>query len=534
MAEAAPGTLPADYDVIVVGAGHNGLTAAAYLARAGKRVLVLERNAKVGGMTSAGYMIPEAPEHLVTPCAIEIIYLRQTGIIEDLELARHGLQMIEPDPPYAYLHSDGRSIGLFRDMRRTADDIARIHPGDGKAYLKFMEVLDALYEIGTPVMALDQSRPQPKVLLQLIGALVRNRKLKRELQAIASATSDQVACEWFEHPATIAYLTGIAAGAGPIDQDGNAAAYTMISMLHRIGTGKPIGSLQSLANALRASVEAAGGRVEVNAPVAEIVVEGNTTRGVRLEDGRFIAARVVIASCDPKLAYRMVTAGGIERRLLQRMEHAPAGRDNAAPFLANVALAQPLTLKKHQDMRHDDADLNKAVGMIGLPEDVREMFWAARRGEIPTRHALSVTPTSNIDASQVPAGQSIAYIYLAASAVKLRDSDWTQERKDYAMKSILAQVSEFYDGFDAEIGRFVESPIDRQQRVNITNGCVTHIDFAASRSGNKRPAFGLGDATPVVPGFFLGGAGIHPGGGVTGLPGRITADRVRRYLKKSS
>jgi phytoene dehydrogenase-like protein len=523
------------YDVIVVGAGHNGMTAAAYLARAGKQVLVLERNAKVGGMTSAAYMIPEAPEHLVTPCAIEIIYLRQTGIIEDLELAKHGLKMVEPDPPYAYLHPDGNSIALFRDMRRTADDIARIHPADGKAYLKFMEVLDALYEIGTPMMALDHSRPQPKVLLQLIGSLVRNRKLKRELQAIASATSDQVACEWFEHPATIAYLTSIAAGAGPIDQDGNAAAYTMISMLHRIGTGKPIGSLQSLATALAASVEAAGGSIEVNAPVAEIVVEGNNTRGVRLEDGRFIAAKVVIASCDPKLAYQMVTPGGIERRLLQRMEHAPSGgRDNAAPFLANIAMSGPMTLKKHQDMRHDDIDLSKSVGMIGLPEDVREMFWAARRGEIPARHAFSVTPTSNIDPTQAPAGQSVAYIYLAASAVKLRNSDWTQERKDFAMKAILVQLSEFYDGFEAEIGRFVESPIDRQQRLNISNGCVTHIDFAASRSGSKRPAFGLGDATPVVPGFFLGGAGIHPGGGVTGLPGRITADRVKRYLKKNS
>ena len=246
-----------------------------------------------------------------------------------------------------------------------------------------------------------------------------------------------------------------------------------------------------------------------------------------------ITARVVNATCDPRLAYKMVTEGAIERRLMQRMEHAPMARDNGAPFLANVAISKPLTLKKHQDMRHDDADLNKAVGMIGLPDDVREMFWAARRGDIPLRHAMSVTPLSNIDPSQAPAGQSVAYIYLAAIAVKLRDGPWTQERKDYAMKAILAQASEYYDGFDAEIGRFVESPIDRQERVNITNGCVTHIDFASSRSGLKRPAYGLGGPKPVVPGFFLGGASTHPGGGVTGLPGRIAADRVSHYLKKN-
>ncbi|KJS08503.1 MAG: beta-carotene ketolase [Gammaproteobacteria bacterium BRH_c0] len=522
-----------DYDVIIIGAGHNGMTAAGYLSRAGKKVLVVERNAKVGGMTTSGFMIPEAPNHMVTPCAIEIIYLRQTGVIEDLELAKHGLRMIEPDPPYAYLHPDGSSICLFRDPKRTAEDIARIHPADGKAYLKFMEVLNALYEIGSPMMALDQGRPQPKVLWQMVKALVRNRKLRSELEAITSSTSDQVACEWFEHPATIAYLTGIASGAGPIDQDGNAAAYTMISMLHRIGTGKPIGSLQALSDAFASSIKASGATIMVNASVAEIIVENGETRGVRLEDGKVIGSKVVVASCDPKLAYQMVTPGGIERRLMQRMDHAPMARDNAAPFLANVAISKPLTLKRHQDLRHDDADLTKAVGMIGLVEDVRESFWAARRGEIPARHCLSVTPTSNIDSSQVPPGEAVAYIYLPSIAVKLRDGEWNQERKDYAMQTIMAQVNEFYDGFDAEVGRFVESPIDRQKRVNITNGCVTHIDFAASRSGLKRPAYGLGGPKPVVPGFFLGGASIHPGGGVTGLPGKITSDRVKHYLKKN-
>src|SRR5690606_2191888 len=143
---------------------------------------------------------------------------------------------------------------------------------------------------------------------------------------------------------------------------------------------------------------------------------------------------VVVATCDPHLAYRMVTPGGIERRLMQRMEHAPMARDNGAPFLANVAMSKPLTLKRHQALRHDDADLGKAVGMIGLVEDVREMFWAARRGETPKRHAISVTPLSNIEPSQAPEGQSIAYIYLAASAGKRREGAWTQAPKAAAME----------------------------------------------------------------------------------------------------
>jgi phytoene dehydrogenase-like protein len=124
----------------------------------------------------------------------------------------------------------------------------------------------------------------------------------------------------------------------------------------------------------------------------------------------------------------------------------------------------------------------------------------------------------------------LAYLYLPSAPV-VAQAGWPAIR-ERTMASILAQVSEFYEGFESEVGRFVETPPERAKRLNVTNGCVTHIDFAASRSGNKRPAYGFGDAKPIVPGFFLGGAGIHPGGGVSGLPGRIAAGRVERYLKK--
>jgi len=214
-----------------------------------------------------------------------------------------------------------------------------------------------------------------------------------------------------------------------------------------------------------------------------------------------------------------------------RMEHAPAGRANVLPFLANIAMSAPLRLRRHQEWRTDGADLNKAVGMIGTPEEVRQSFAYAKRGDIPNRHAVSVTPLSNSDPTQAPPGQSLAYIYLPAAPVVAREG-WPAVR-DRVMDSVIAHVSEFYEGFDSEIGRFVEAPPDRAARLNVTNGCVTHIDFASSRAGSKRPAYGLGGPAPVVPGFFLGGAGIHPGGGVSGLPGRIAAQRVLRHLKKA-
>jgi phytoene dehydrogenase-like protein len=189
----------------------------------------------------------------------------------------------------------------------------------------------------------------------------------------------------------------------------------------------------------------------------------------------------------------------------------------------------PFRLKRHQDLRHDGADLNKAVGLIGLAEDVRHSFATARRGEIPQRHAVSVSPLSNIDPSQAPDGCSIAYLYLPAVAVDAREG-WSPELKDRTMTSVIAQLGEYYDGFQHEVGRFVETAREREVRLHATNGCVTHVDFGALRAGMHRPAAGFGGPKPALAGLYLGGAGSHPGGGVSGIAGRIAARRVLRSL----
>jgi len=517
-------------DVVIVGAGHNGMSAAGYLSRAGKSVIVVERLGKVGGMTSSGYMIPEAPQHMVTPCAVELLFVRGTGLIEDLELVKYGLKTIDPDPSYVYLHPDGASIAVFRDAKRTAEDIARLSRADGKAYLEFIKVLDGLMDIGFPIMMAEPGRPGFGDLGKIIGGAIRNVRLKNELTILASGTADQIACERFEHPATIAMLTGVAAGAGPIDDDGNGAAYMIMSVMHRLGTGKPIGSLQAFADSMAASITASGAQIMLNAPVTEIIIEDGAARGVRLEDGRVIRAKVVIATSDPRTTMAMTTPDAVERRLMKRIEHAPANRSNAAPMLANIAMSKPMRLKRHRDLRHDDADIDKAVGLIGTPEEVRASFATAKRGDIPQRHAVSVTPMSNIDPSQAPEGQSVAYVYLPAIAVDAREG-WSPALKDKTMASVIAHMSEFYEGFDSEIGRFVEVPRDREKRLNVTNGCVTHIDFGSLRTGTNRPATGFGSPKPAVAGLYIGGAGAHPGGGISGIPGKIAAKRVLRVLK---
>lgn len=519
------------YDVVIIGGGHNGLVAGTYLRRAGRRVVVLERTGAPGGMARSDPVIPEAPGHMINTGAIELIHVRGGNLVDDLGLERHGYRTVDTDPSYAYLDPGGASVALFRDPRRTAEDMARLNPPDGKAYLEFVELLDCLFDIARPMMAHDPGRLPTSALLKAIGAAVRNRRLKRELTELTSGTADQIASGRFEHPAALGLVLGIVSGAGPIDVDGNAVAYLLLVLLHRLGVGKPVGGMRMLADALTAAYREAGGDLEVYAEVAEILIQDGRARGVRLKDGRLVSAAAVVSTCDPRTAFALVAPGTIDRRTRTLVEHAPANRANVGPILLNVALSGGLSLRRHQDIRHDDADLNRAVGMIGTPDEIRASLLAARRASVPEPPVLSVSPVTNWDPTQAPPGQSTAYLYLPVSPVQL-SGGWDAHRQNMS-NAIIARAAMYYDGFDAEIGRHFETCLDRAERLNVTNGCVTHVDFGSYRSGKKRPAAGLGGAEPVIPGFFLSGAGTPPGGGVSGMPGRFAADRVQRWLGRA-
>jgi phytoene dehydrogenase-like protein len=177
-------------------------------------------------------------------------------------------------------------------------------------------------------------------------------------------------------------------------------------------------------------------------------------------------------------------------------------------------------------------DLNQAVGLIGSAGELRQALVQARRGLVPETPVFSMSPMTNWDPSMAPEGQGVAYIYLPVFPVDV-NTGW-ESAKAPAARAILSRAAEYYEGFESELGQWFETCIDRQTRTGLTKGCVTHVDFGAQRTGAKRPAFGLGGPQPLVPGFFLGGAGIHPGGGVSGGPGRLVSRRVLAYLEQGA
>jgi len=523
---------PLSYDVAIVGGGHNGLACACYLAAEGHRVVVIEALDKVGGMASSGYLIPEAPQHLVHPCALDLMSLRVHPMMpQELQLERHGFRQMDMPGGYVYLHPDGQSLAFGRTVEQTAAEIRRWSNRDADEFIALMRLVDVFIDMAIPMMRVDPAQKNLGAKLQALKVLLRNRHLKPEVMGLISSPAYTSIMERFEHPITQSALCCLLGAAGPITGEATGVYFALLGFIHRFGLGRAMGGMQTLPNALAARLKELGGDVMVSAPVAEIVAQVGHATGVRLKDGRLVQARAVVASVHPKVALEMVTPGAIERRLLVRAGLAPANGHGAAPLKVDVALRGKAQVSRHQALRADGLDLRGSVLLIGTAEAVLENFSASARGEIPTQPYLWITAPSAVDPSQAPAGQDIAYLYPVAMPVNPR-SGWDSLRAQVTQQ-VIDQAAEYMDGLKTlEIGRRMEAAPDFAARLNVPNGCVVHIDTGATRSALMRPAWGLGGDTLPVAGLFFGGAGIHPGGGINGLPGRIAAARVKRFLTR--
>jgi phytoene dehydrogenase-like protein len=517
------------YDAAVIGGGHNGLSAACYLATEGKKVVLIEALDKVGGMASSGYLIPEAPQHLVHPCALDLMSLRVHPMMPiELQLERHGFRQVELSPAYAYLHPDGESLVFWRDPEKTAAEIRRFSEHDAAEFLALMKVVFAFIDIATPMMRVDPARKNLRAKVGVLISLLRNRRLRPEIMCLMASPAYQVIMERFEHPVTQSALCCLLGAAGPITNEATGIYFALLGFLQRTGIGRVVGGMQMLSDAMAARLQELKGEILLHSPVREIVAEHGRVKGVRLADGRMINARAVIAGIHPKFALEMLTPGALDRRLLTRVALAPANAHGASPLKVDVALRGPVSVARHEARRADGLSLRKCVLLIGTAEAVVENFRSAARGDVPTLPYMWITAPSTVDPTQAPPGQDIAYLYAIAMPVNPRDG-WDAIR-DRVADRLIDQSNEYMTGLkNNEIGRRVEASPDLARRLNVLNGCVVHIDTASTRAGLLRPAAGLGGALPVA-GLFLGSAGSHPGGGVNGLPGRIAAGRVSRFL----
>ena len=520
-------------DVIVVGAGHNGLTAACYLARAGLSVVVLEASPTVGGMTSTNETLQAAPGHRFNEGAIQLTGIfRLSGIAEELELAKYGLRQIEVDPAHIQLAPDGSSLAVWKDASRTADELRRFSPKDARAWLDFS---NALYPVMGLAIAYMKSHPQRpwngEVLRSALGAAWRPGRLW-SLRHLATASHTEFLEETFETELPKGSLAAMAAFS-QMRLDMTAWAMIYLGVVQRASNAMPIGGTGALPAALHKCLLAHRGEVRTNARVSELLLDGGRVQGVRLESGEVLrAGRGVLTTCNPTVTLnQLLPEGALDDKLAWRAKDIPIRKTHATSLKINVALGGQLKMQRHERWRGDGLDLRGyLVAWHTLAE--QDAGWnAVVRGEWPDPLPIScvIAPTA-VDPSQAPPGRDNLWLWSGVVPVTPQ-RPWEDVREEIGNR-VLKDCAQYYTGLDTlEIDRQVLCGPDLEKRFNAPAGNVYHVDPLLSRFGPMRPAPGLGGYRMPVAGLYLSGAGTHPTGGVCALPGKLAAQTLLRDIQ---
>ncbi|HWE33269.1 MAG TPA: NAD(P)/FAD-dependent oxidoreductase [Solirubrobacteraceae bacterium] len=526
------GHRPDGAEVIIVGAGHNGLTAACYLARAGLDVLVIERSPSIGGMTSTNELMPDtAPGFRFNEGAIHATGIwRASGIAEDLGLASFGLRPLPVDPVHVQLGPDGDSIGVFSDVSQTIEDIRRVSPHDARAWAEMSEMLDVIMDIVLPYMRSQPTRPLSMELLRGVARAVGRPRLLEPMIRLGVAPHAEYLDETFEHPLTKGVLSAMAAF---LRMTLDATAWPMIylGLIQKTKwSAMFVGGTGAVPDALGRCFESHGGRIRCDAPVEEFIMRGNRVAGVRLVGGEeLFASEAVLTTCNPKVTLtRLLPDGYLDRRMAKRAEGIPTALAKAASLKINMALSGRTSLQRHEQWRGDGLDLRHPLLDWHTLEQHVAGWEAVTRDEWPNPVPIGcVTVPTATDPTQAPEGCDTIWLWSGVIPVFPREP-WA-EVKQRVGQGVVDDCGDYFDGLkELEVDRLVLGAPELEARFNSPHGNVYHVDPLLFRFGPLRPAMGFGAYRTPVPGLYLSGAGTHPTGGLCGLPGKLAAAAVLR------
>jgi len=518
-------------DVVVVGSGHNGLVAAAYLAKAGLDVLVVEASPTAGGMTSTNPFAPEAPEYMINEASIQASLFRTTTIDRDLGLSRkYGLRQTVIDPAHFQLSADGASLGLWRDPRKTAAELEYFSKKDARALLELYDVIDAAVEIGLPMMQTSVTEPEVKNILKSARAVVKNRKQLAALGRWMSSSQAEAVEESFEHDMIRApMLTGLPFM--PFDADMSGWSLIYLGVLSKYGVAMFHGGTGSLPKALIGVIKDHHGDVITNSPVEELIITNNRCTGVRIAGGAEIRARrAVLTACSPKTTLtRLLPRGVLEPKKQNAADHIPTRKRGIADAKVNVALSGRVDMSKHEKWRGDGIDMRLACNCYHTYEQVLEAARACVRGQVPGAIPGLAQVTNSFDPSMSPPGKDLWWFWTGLTP-SFPEEGWDVARKKIT-DSILNDADIYYKGVaDMQVAvRPLVLP-DIEERFWAIDGSVYHVDPTISRFGPNKPVAGFAGYKTPVDGLYLTGSGTHPVAGISGMPGQNAARTMLKHL----
>ncbi|MDR5774004.1 MULTISPECIES: NAD(P)/FAD-dependent oxidoreductase [unclassified Caballeronia] len=521
------------YDAVIIGAGHNGLVCGAYLARKGFKVCLLERRELAGGAA-----VSEAvwPGYRVSTASYTMALL-QPRIIRELELAKYGYEIVVP-PPMLHLYGDGKSLVFRGEGERLHADIARFSRADADAYGKYRAHMARLGKVVAEMLWEIPPNPADAALGargRLLGFAWRFRDMGEQfydLYDVLTLSARDYLSRWFESDQMIAALGFYAScGGAATSICSPGSAYVLLRGFIRDHTtsegpaGFVRGGMGSISEAIAASGRAHGMEVRCNAPVASVEISGGRATGVRLASGESIEAGCVISNVATKILFQqLVDAGYVPPEFLARVAQI---RDRSTAFKVNLALRR---LPTFTDFDSNAAGFAyPAQVRIGPSVEYLERAWdASKYGEISPRPPLVVLTPSAMDPSVAPAGKHLMSIFGQHAPYTLREGTWDTQRKrlfHIVLDTLALHAPDIRDCID---DAQVLSPADLERIFALPGGHVHHGELSADQIFFRRPVQGAADYRTPVKGLYQCGASVHPGGGVTGVPGHNAAQVVMR------
>jgi phytoene dehydrogenase-like protein len=528
--------MPAARDVVIVGAGHNGLVAAFYLAKAGYQPLVLERRRQPGGAAITEEFHPGFRSSVLAHTAGPL----RADVVRDMQLEKHGLKLILPDVAVVSFSPDGRVLILYRDLKKSTDEIARFSPKDAARYPEFRQSLAKVSEVIGKALALtpphidDPSKRDLWEMLQTGRAIRRlgKKDMYRLLRWGPMAVADLVS-EYFDTEllrATLASRGIFGTFLGPW-----SAGSSLVLLIRAAADRNPAGSacfaeggMGAITQAMAAAAQQAGAEIRTGVDVIEISVGNGAAQGVVLSNGEEIHARAIVSNADPKRTLlKLVDPIHLTPNFVAKLEHYRMPGTVAKVNLALSGLPNFLGID-------GNTEALKGRILIGPEIDYLERaFDDCKYGNFSREPYLEIAIPSLTDPSLAPPGKQVMSICMQYAPYKLKDGDWESQRVALGdtVVRILAQYAPNLP--QLILHHQIITPQDLEDVYGLTGGHIFHGELSLDQFFTMRPLLDWARYLTPITNLFLCGSGTHPGAGLTGGSGANAANEILKQLKKT-